>query len=166
MSLSVHCDSLKIKLKHKILGVLSIGNPGKRFPSSLVVCPQSNQIFWTWWSKGGCRKPAICQDSPVDFYTYPGLETRGISVNNSIHSTIIYWAPTMHQVQTKPKSHMDEWNQRGSLSAWSQVKWYIWKEVAQSCPTLWDHGTYSPWNSPGQNTGVGNLSLLQGISPT
>ena len=25
---------------------------------------------------------------------------------------------------------------------------------------------YSPWNSPGQNTGVGHLSLLQGIFPT
>ena len=25
---------------------------------------------------------------------------------------------------------------------------------------------YSPWNSPGQDTGVGSLSLLQGISPT
>ena len=28
------------------------------------------------------------------------------------------------------------------------------------------HGLSSPWNSPGQNTGVGSLSLLQGISPT
>jgi len=26
--------------------------------------------------------------------------------------------------------------------------------------------TYSPWNSPGQNTRVGSLSLLQGIFPT
>ena len=26
--------------------------------------------------------------------------------------------------------------------------------------------SYRPWNSPGQNTGVGSLSLLQGISPT
>ena len=25
------------------------------------------------------------------------------------------------------------------------------------------HGLYSPWNSPGQNTGVGSLPLLQGI---
>ena len=25
---------------------------------------------------------------------------------------------------------------------------------------------YGPWNSPGQNTGVGGLSLLQGIFPT
>ena len=32
--------------------------------------------------------------------------------------------------------------------------------------SLWPHGLYSPWNSPGQNTGVGNLSLLQGIFPT
>ena len=32
--------------------------------------------------------------------------------------------------------------------------------------TLWPHGLYSSWNSPGQNTGVGSLSLLQGIFPT
>ena len=31
---------------------------------------------------------------------------------------------------------------------------------------VWPHGLYSPWNSPGQNTGVGSLSLLQGIFPT
>ena len=29
--------------------------------------------------------------------------------------------------------------------------------------SLWPHGLYSPWNSLGQNTGVGSLSLLQGI---
>ena len=32
--------------------------------------------------------------------------------------------------------------------------------------SLWPHGLYSPWNSPVQNTGVGSLSLLQGIFPT
>ena len=32
--------------------------------------------------------------------------------------------------------------------------------------SLWPHGIYSPWNSPGQNTGVGSLSLLQHIFPT
>ena len=32
--------------------------------------------------------------------------------------------------------------------------------------SLRPHGLYSPWNSPGQNTGVGGLSLLQGIFPT
>ena len=32
--------------------------------------------------------------------------------------------------------------------------------------SLRPHRVYSPWNSPGQNTGVGSCSLLQGIFPT
>ena len=31
--------------------------------------------------------------------------------------------------------------------------------------SLWPHGLYSPWNSPGQNTGVGSLSILPGRRP-
>ena len=31
--------------------------------------------------------------------------------------------------------------------------------------SLWSHGLCIPWNSPGQNTGVGSLSLFQGIFP-
>ena len=42
--------------------------------------------------------------------------------------------------------------------------------MSESCSvmsnSLRPHGLYSPWNSPGQNTGVGSLSLLQGIFPT
>ena len=41
---------------------------------------------------------------------------------------------------------------------------------SESCSVVSDSlqppGLYSPWNSPGQNTGVGSLSLLQGIFPT
>ena len=32
--------------------------------------------------------------------------------------------------------------------------------------SLGPHGLHSPWNSPGQNTGVGSLSFLWGIFPT
>ena len=32
--------------------------------------------------------------------------------------------------------------------------------------SFWPHGLYSPWNSLGQNTGVGSPSLLQGLFPT
>ena len=39
-------------------------------------------------------------------------------------------------------------------------------KVSQSCLTLQPQGLHSPWNSPGQNTGVDSLSLLQGILPT
>jgi len=38
-------------------------------------------------------------------------------------------------------------------------------KVAPLCPTLCNPMEYSPWNSSGQNTGVGSLSLLQGIFP-
>ena len=42
--------------------------------------------------------------------------------------------------------------------------------ASESCSVVSDslrpHGLHSPWNSPGQNTGMGSLSLLQGIFPT
>ena len=43
-----------------------------------------------------------------------------------------------------------EWNESGSVMS----------------DYLQPHGLYSLWNSLGQNTGVGSLSLLQGIFPT
>ena len=48
-----------------------------------------------------------------------------------------------------------------NISTGPQVK----VKVAQSCPTLPPLGL-GPWNSPGQDTGVGSFSLLQGIFPT
>ena len=38
-------------------------------------------------------------------------------------------------------------------------------KVAQLCLTLCDPTDCSPWNSPGQNTGVGSLSLSPGDLP-
>ena len=32
--------------------------------------------------------------------------------------------------------------------------------------SLQPHGLYTPWTSPGQNIGMGSLSVLQGIFPT
>ena len=31
--------------------------------------------------------------------------------------------------------------------------------------SLQPHGLYSPWNSPGENNGVGSRSLLKGVVP-
>ena len=45
---------------------------------------------------------------------------------------------------------------------WTEVKW----SHSVVSDSLWPHGLYSPWNSPGQNTRVSSLSLLQGIFPT
>ena len=45
-----------------------------------------------------------------------------------------------------------------------------WESESESCSVVSDslqhHGLYSLWNFPGQNTGVGSHSLLQGIFPT
>ena len=55
----------------------------------------------------------------------------------------------------------------------SSIKWCDWigcfKESENHSIvsySLWSRGLYSPWNVPGQNTGEGSLSLLQGIFPT
>ena len=42
-----------------------------------------------------------------------------------------------------------------------EVKWNESHSVVSD--SLWPHELYSAWNSPGQSTGVGSLSLLQGI---
>ena len=45
-----------------------------------------------------------------------------------------------------------------------------WESESRGCSivsnSLQPNGLYSPWDSPGQNTGVGSLSLLQGIFST
>ena len=40
------------------------------------------------------------------------------------------------------------------------------RSVVSDSLSLHPHELCSPWNSPGQNTGVSSLSLLQGIFPT
>ena len=46
----------------------------------------------------------------------------------------------------------------------------LWLTESESCSVVSDslqcHGLYSPWNSSDRNSGVGSLSLLQGIFPT
>ena len=53
----------------------------------------------------------------------------------------------------KQKQRCNKFNQSESES---------WPVMSHS---LQPHGLYSLWNSPGMNTGVGSLSLLQGIFP-
>ena len=57
---------------------------------------------------------------------------------------------------------------RWQISMWKDAQrhmslWSGSRSVVSCC--LQPRGLYSPWNSPGKNTGVGSLSLLQGIFP-
>ena len=74
------------------------------------------------------------------------------------------------------------WWERGKTRTYKHCSWQckmvqpIWKTIpCESCSVVsnssWPHGlqparVLCPWNSPGQNTGVGSHSLLQGIFPT
>ena len=51
------------------------------------------------------------------------------------------------------------------LTAQTKTTWGSFESESHSAVSnsLQSHGLYSPWNSLGQNTGVGSLSLLQGI---
>ena len=53
------------------------------------------------------------------------------------------------------------------ISIYPDTLYHIYE--SESCSvvsdSVWPHGLYSPWNSPGLNTGVGSCSLLQRIFP-
>ena len=86
------------------------------------------------------------------------------SVSHGGHRYGALWEPSdKHRItlEDKRKASWRSWCLCWILSE-SEVK----VKVALSCPTLPPQGLYSPWNSPGQDTGVGSLSLLQGIFPT
>ena len=67
-------------------------------------------------------------------------------------------ARCMENSFTEPGQEFDPRN-TDTVGRWIKVK------VTQLCLTLCDSMDYSPWNSPGQNTGRGSGTLLQGIFP-
>ena len=74
------------------------------------------------------------------------------------------------------RSRSEPWfSNRVSIGAISSIVPTLWKlmgtqEWSENHSVVFNslrpHGLYSPWTSPGENTGVGSLSLLQGIFPT
>ena len=64
------------------------------------------------------------------------------------------------------------WDRQGQILSYTLLYPYLSSKVkwSESCSvtsdSLWPHGSYNPWSSPGQNPGMGSFSLLQGIFPT
>ena len=77
----------------------------------------------------------------------------------------IFWPGEFHRLNS-PWGHKELANEKFSsiLNILSELEVKSESRSVMS-DSLWPHGLYSPWNSPGQNTGVGSLSLLQGIFP-
>ena len=72
-----------------------------------------------------------------------GATCRNSTINSDSHLKIGHW-----------------WSEQHHLNClWSESRSVV-------SDSLQPNGLYSPWNSPGQNTGVGSHSLLQRIFPT
>ena len=84
------------------------------------------------------------------------LKSKDITLLTQIHLIKPKFFSSSH-IQMWALDHKEGWG-------WRNKKWSESHSVMSD--SLWPHGLYSPWNSPGQNTGVGSLSLLQGIFPT
>ena len=98
----------------------------------------------------------------------------GSSVPGILQARILEWVAI---------SFSNAWKWKVKVKSLSRVRLFSipWTSAYQAPPSMgfsrqeyWSglplpsptHGLYSPWNSPGQNTEVGSLSLLQGIFPT
>ena len=99
--------------------------------------------------------------NPIDS-SLPGSSVYGIFQARTLEWVAISFSRGSSQLrdwtQVSPTagSHFTIWATRKAQSESHSVVSY----------SLQPHGLYSPWNSPGQNTAVGSLSLLQGIFPT
>ena len=118
----------------------------------LLSCFSCVRLFVTLWT-----------DSSL-----PGSSVHEILQTNTGVTCYALFQGNLPNLGIEPKSHLSCIARRvlyhqchlGSPVNCMKVK------VTRSCPNLCSHGLHSPWNSPGQNTGVGSLSLLQEIFPT
>ena len=95
----------------------------------------------------------------------PHLASRNLSENVAVLSTCGTWFCGNRSKRAGDAVSLQRLTWRREQWWWEGAGFTLKVKVAQSCPTLCDPMD-CPWNSPGQNAGVGSLSLLQGIFPT
>ena len=81
------------------------------------------------------------------------------------------WRVWYNLVDSQPAVILEEVSVKISINSFQLVRsdiilCYKSESLLVVSYSLRPHGGYSPWNSPGQNTGVGSLSCLQGIFTT
>ena len=99
-----------------------------------------------------------------------------ICVKHCYHVRLKYWELSKITISSLLESWVKNsrsWflHQEQYEVLWPLISMYLcWGMERESHSVMSDsvrpHSLYSPWNSPGQNTGVGSCSFLQGIFPT
>ena len=112
--------------------------------------------------------PTLCD--PIDG-SPPGSPIPGIiQARMQIITTMRYHLTRVRMAiikKTRNSKCREDVKKRESLGTVGEtVNWCERESRSLVSDSLRPHGLYSPWNSSGQNTGVGSLSLLQGIFPT
>ena len=83
----------------------------------------------------------------------------------TVHGASEHWTRLSVHVRAHTHTHTHT-RTHGHVSINLYLQKRKWSEShSVMSDSLWPCGLYSPWTSPGQNTGVGSLFLLQGILP-
>ena len=111
------------------------------------------------------KKPWLSWHCTHHFSTGAHPRTLDTAATTSLHITLPRVKFLGRNIARSPTSWLPG---RGHMAPFGFCRPSQWRKkktkkvkVTQSCPTLCD-----PKDSPSQNTGVGSLSLLQGIFPT
>ena len=122
---------------------------------ALTVFPEDSvphSLFPQWNPFRGCWRSAVAAAHDLIFVDVDG---KCHFVGDTVYGSML------KSVGTDPFYRFvfsEEWNYL-YIESESESHWIMFD-------SLQPFGLYSPWNYPGQNTGVGSLSLLQGIFPT
>ena len=119
---------------------------------------------WHWsWGWNMCAKPLQSCPTLCDPMDYILLD---FSVHGILQARILEWV-------AMPFSRGSSWYRDQIQVSCITGRFFLLSEPLsenESHSVMSDsvrpHGLYSPWNSPGHNTEVGSLFLLQGIFPT
>ena len=117
------------------------------------------------WASSRPRVTRLGQEASEEPTVRPPWGKRGFPIPPPLLSEGAE-GPRLVEKGAQPASKLTPRARRAGLQAPDCPCTIVKVKVAQSCPTHCDPVDFSrPWNSPGQSTGVGSLSLLQGDLP-
>ena len=113
-------------------------------------CLRPGLVGWQYWNPKSLRAGAGVEFWLQEAETY----LMDLSFTHRSVSACVFWTE-------------EQW---WKIQGESHLKILVSEWVSQSTSVVSDslrpYRLYSPWHSPGQNTGLGSLSLLHGIFPT
>ena len=119
--------------------------PGQANPAHVQAHPRERPSVPTWWGAGRTARRAGSTHG----------RTASVWGNNLLWRGLAHRAPEESPEKKKWVKKLSVGGRKGEKT--NKVV-NVWRSI--SCVSLWPYGQYHPWNSPGQNTGVGSLSLL------